>query len=203
MPALTVIYVADERVANMRHVPANLVHPARLGRDLGKRIPGRRIAAHGIRELDVREAPEIRDRRGRVFAWLLDERGVDAPRFRDDAARDGEVCFLYAPLGERLGKSARRAGIKREDEHARGAPIEPVRRINPPIKLVSKEAQARALVARGGRSMDDEAARLGDDGEEGVLIKELDHGRRLFCWARAGASLDTKMGQGLECDARA
>lgn len=187
----------------MRHMPANLVHSARLGLDLGQRITGRRIAAHGVRELDVRQAPEVCDRLSRVFAGLLDERGIDAARFRQDAARDGEVGFFYAPLSERLGERARSAGIEGKNKHPRRAPVEAMRRINPATKLVSKETEARALVARRGGSMNDKAARLGDHGEEGVLVEELDHEGGLVRGRARAPSLDTKMGQGLECAVRA
>jgi hypothetical protein len=172
----------------MRHVPADLVHSAGLGLDLGERVPGCGVAAHGVGELDVREAPEIRDGLGRVLAGLLNEGGVDSSRLGQDAAHDGEVRFFYAPLGERRGEGPRHGGVEGKDEHARGAAVEAVNRVNPAIELVSKEAQARPRVARLRRSMHDEAAWLRDDGDEGVSVKELDHERSgLGRGARAGA----------------
>lgn len=184
MAALTVINVADKGMPDMRHMPANLVHAPGLGLDFGERVARRRIAAHRVGELDMREAPKMGEGLGRVFSGLFNEGSVDAPSLGEDAARDSEVCLFYAPLGKGVGEGPGRAGIEGKNEDTRGAPIEAMDRIDPAAELVAEEAQAGGPI--GGRlgAVDDEAAWLGDRGEEGVLVKELDHGFKAALWRR-------------------
>jgi hypothetical protein len=84
--------------------------------------------------------------------------------------------------------------IKGKDEDARRAPVEAMDRIDPAAELVAKEAQAGGLVGRRLGAVNDEAARLGYCGEEGVLVKEIDHGSG---GARGALWLDMEIGRRL------
>lgn len=175
MAALAMVYVAHQRMADMRHVAADLVHSPGERLDVRERITGRRIATYGNGELDAGEAAEARARLSGLFARLLDEGVVDVALIREIAADNGEVRFLHEPLREQVGDSARSFGVEREEEDARRASVQAMDGINPAAEAVSEDRHAGVAIAGFARAVHEKAARLGDGDEARVAVEDLNH----------------------------
>ncbi len=173
LAAAAVLAVADDRVADRRHLGAELVGAAgdRLERQpggaAGGGVDGRIVGDRALRPLGGGDAVEGDDEHllglaGGAMPRRLDEAGADGAGARARRAGDrGPVDLAGAAGLEGAGERGRGAGRAGEEQHARGVAVEAV---DEPRLLGGAEAQrlgeAVDVAAGAGAALHREPRRL-------------------------------------------
>ena len=161
-------------------VAPDLVAPA-LDRLAGhqRQARGGEAGVGGDRQLEAALAGpgglrlQVRLTRGRQFRIACKRVVDDAGVTSWPAAHQREVALAREALGERLPQRAGHLGAEREDEHARGASIEPVRRPHRSAELVAQALQRGVLLVRVDRgAMHQQPGRFVDHREVVVQMEE-------------------------------
>ena len=152
----------------MLEVTAQLVAAAGLGEELDERVAAGRVAVHRMRQLDRGEAAEagarglgegLRDFRRIAVVLVLGEHVaragalaaadlhriepahegvVDEAVLGRMAAHDRQIALVHRLRLEALRERARDVSIEREQQHARGAAVEPMGGIHATAELVAQ-----------------------------------------------------------------
>ena len=157
---LAVAHVADQRMADVLEVAADLVAAA------GPR-PG---LDQGVAFEDC-EAAEPGHRRHPRAVDVAGDRMIDHPRLRRDAAHQGEIALLHRARLEPLLHPAGGRGIEGEEQDAAGRAVEPVDRVDAPAGPVADELKREDPIL-GRPPVDGEARGLADGQKEPILVKD-------------------------------
>jgi hypothetical protein len=183
--ALAVGRIADDRMRDVLQVAAQLVAPAGDRHQRHQRVASARIASDRIRQLDGGQAAVVRDglldrarlRERARFIGFARERVVDAPGQRRPAAHDRPIRLAHTVAFEGLAEPAGRVGIKGEQQHPRGALVQPVDRLHAPADLIAQQLHREAgLVPVDVAAVDQQAGGLVDRDQVFVAVKNLEHG---------------------------
>ncbi len=195
--AVAVDPVADDGVADRRHVDADLVRPARL-----ERHPKERPPREGLDELEVRDriagTVAVERLAGRV-APVAPDRGLDPPGpRRRPPAHERHVGAPDPAPAELALEAAERLLVARHEQEAGRVAVEavddagPVRRPTPRL-AGERRRERRAGVAR--HAVHEQAGRLHDDQEVVVGVDDLDIlGRERRCDGLGDGELDDRTG---------
>ncbi len=176
VPSRPVAHVADDRVAELRQLDADLVAPARAELDREARHVGASLEDAVPRDGDAR-APALGRRPGGVGGAdakgaLLDQHVAEHALVRlHDPLDDRDVAAVGVPRRELALETSLRLGRLRDDQEARGLAVEPVDDERP--ARWPRALQIRPHHAVGGAL----ALVLGPDREEAGRL--LDHEERV------------------------
>lgn len=175
--AVAVAHVADDRVAHVREVAAQLMGATAVWLKLDEAIACGGVAADRPGQLHGGEPTVVGDRGERLAVAVDPQRRVDDAFAADEAAHDRVVAFLDAVRGEVVAQRARGGGIEGEDDDARCAAVEPVHRPHVATDPIAHAVQERVTIAAAGR-VHAQARGLVDGHEVIVEVEDRDlHGR--------------------------
>ena len=93
------------------------------------------------------------------------------------AAHDGEVLLVDRLQLEALCECARNLALEREQQHARGAAVQPVGGIHALADLVAQQLHCETrLVRRNRAAMHEQARGLVDRDQRRVAVEDVEHG---------------------------
>ena len=173
---LAVRGVAQQQVGDVLEVPPDLVAPP--GGGLGQHQRGARggeARVAGLGQLQPRQGGQARVRglgRG-IGRRVVGAQGVGHLGLgRRPAAHQGQVALAHRVAGEGVGQGARGRGVQGHGEHAAGALVEPVHRVDVLAELVAQRLHDEARLARVQPRAVHEPARGLVDGDQVLVAPE-------------------------------
>ena len=179
--------VADDGVGDVLQVAAQLMLAAGRRGEAHQRVARGRVAVDGLGQFDGGEATVSGDgvqRFGRAVGAELAavvieparQRMVDDTGFGRPAAHHGEVALVHLVALKLPADLARAGGVEGEQQHARGALVEPVQRMHAPPDLVAQQLHGKArFVAVDVAAMDQQAGGFVDGDEAVVAVEDVEH----------------------------
>ncbi len=154
-----ILHVADEGMAQMFQVAANLVQPPCPRNRFNQPIPPIR-----------RQAPNLGNRRNPRSARRLGNRMVDYRMLRWQASSQGEISFADFSGNEHFLESPRRLAIECKDQRPTGPAVETMHRIDMTADLISGHSHRYDPITCP-TSVDNHTRRFADDQQIFVAIK--------------------------------
>ena len=196
VPALAVGGVADDRVGDVFEVAANLMTAAGFGREFEQGVAAGGVAVDGEGQFHGGKAAIAGERGlgfGRgvgsaelVVVVLPRQRVVDGANLVRVAAHDGEVGLVDLLRLELLAELAGDVAVEGEEQHAGGAAIEPMGRVNVLADLVAHDLHGEArFVAVEFAAVDEQARGLVHGDQRFVAVEDRQ------CFPHAGNSPST------------
>ena len=191
--AVAVGGVADDRVEDVLQVPAQLVAPPGHRGQLHQCVAAGRIASHRYRQLDLRQPPQVRQRRQRFGARQVSAvegeffQGVIDDLITGDSAHHGQVAFRHFMRLQLPAQFAGGLAVQGKEDNPRGRPVEAVHRPDPlPHHAAHQQHERDRLLAGQVGRVNHHPRRLVhgnelivpiEDGDESVTVEGGEHGR--------------------------
>lgn len=189
--ALAVAHVADDGVRDVSQVAADLMAPAVHGTHFEQRVASRGVSIDGEGHLTAGDALETGDGRAHR-AVVIGDWVVDLARIVGPAANDGQVCLVDAAIREGVAEGGDHRSRQREEQYARGRPIEAVGRVHPLPNLVAQHLNRDAIDTTVERGAVHEEPRGFVDRDQIVVAVEDSERQGISSTANGATSVATR-----------